>query len=829
MSESGQNNSSKNNINQPKNPNNELVKEGAKKVANTYAGPVGGKAVDLASKTKAGQAAINAMSEKLNNNKALHALQNRKSQSAPQEEKKSGSENALNQLSSKKKTSSLSNLFSNMQNNDTELENVDVEASTQLFNFLKRHWIKLLPVLGYFFLILLLVAIVFAVIAGPIQAVSDFFKGVWNTITGYKTTEEWEIEYNTRLMEVQEKLNQKYGVCIDVNLITATLTVNKEFDEFLKDGQDVVETGGSDTGITGDDYKLMIKQIELLGNMQIKRKAYVLDKTWSVKNPNTNEDIKYCTSPDQTDKIEELITGENIDKRNSNSALSAPVRSSATVREIASNDISAGIFQWFTKRANEEKNFAYYLYRPTYTIKEYDEEGNKLKTPLIECDTSLPTSEKKFAERDIGSLSDMENHIYYWNLMDSFIGDYYSEYLPAGSGIPVEGTERYEKIHKIIENIYLLYEEAGENHTCKTSYQTSINASCPNGITVIGGASAGTYDLEEYVAGVVDDEMYSSFNVEALKALAVAARTYALKYTNFCQKPIIDSSAAQNFDPNYGDWAWEAASATAGEVLTYEGKIFLSEYDSWDCKGSSVCTYTKLPNRETHEVRIGGAFMNLAAGGHGRGMSQIAAADMAASAANTGPGFYKTILQTFYSEGVQISVLNGAGSSLAVANGTKDEKLKYLFPDGLPTSDAEMSNYLQTVSVQLTDVNGIVRTGNLTVHKELADDVANIFAEIEASGFPIKSAACYNWRGMAGNTNTTSHHSYGVACDINPNENYMIRDGVIISGSYWKPGEDPYSIEENGSVVSIFAKYGWVWGGSWKSSKDYMHFSFTGY
>ena len=82
---------------------------------------------------------------------------------------------------------------------------------------------------------------------------------------------------------------------------------------------------------------------------------------------------------------------------------------------------------------------------------------------------------------------------------------------------------------------------------------------------------------------------------------------------------------------------------------------------------------------------------------------------------------------------------------------------------------------------------------------------------------------------MAGNRNTTSQHSYGVACDIKPTQNYMIRNGQVISGSYWKPGKDPYSITSNGIVVTTFAKYGWIWGGSWSSSKDYMHFSFTGY
>ena len=51
----------------------------------------------------------------------------------------------------------------------------------------------------------------------------------------------------------------------------------------------------------------------------------------------------------------------------------------------------------------------------------------------------------------------------------------------------------------------------------------------------------------------------------------------------------------------------------------------------------------------------------------------------------------------------------------------------------------------------------------------------------------------------------------------------------ITCGSYWKPGEDPYSIPAGGDVVRAFAKYGFAWGGdAWTSKRDYMHFSYFG-
>ena len=52
--------------------------------------------------------------------------------------------------------------------------------------------------------------------------------------------------------------------------------------------------------------------------------------------------------------------------------------------------------------------------------------------------------------------------------------------------------------------------------------------------------------------------------------------------------------------------------------------------------------------------------------------------------------------------------------------------------------------------------------------------------------------------------------------------------GVALTGSHWSPGSDPYSIPADSAVVRIFAKYGFSWGGTWNSKKDYMHFSYFG-
>lgn len=133
-----------------------------------------------------------------------------------------------------------------------------------------------------------------------------------------------------------------------------------------------------------------------------------------------------------------------------------------------------------------------------------------------------------------------------------------------------------------------------------------------------------------------------------------------------------------------------------------------------------------------------------------------------------------------------------------------------------------------TVDVWQIDASGNKYTAqiSLTVNKNIADRVELVFKEIYngPEKFPIHSMHSYAWR-----SRYTSEHNQGLAIDINPNQNYMIRDGRIIAGLYWKPYEDPLSITPDGDVVTAFNKYGFAWGGNyWRSSNDYMHFSYLG-
>jgi stage II sporulation protein D len=89
--------------------------------------------------------------------------------------------------------------------------------------------------------------------------------------------------------------------------------------------------------------------------------------------------------------------------------------------------------------------------------------------------------------------------------------------------------------------------------------------------------------LEDYVAGTVRAEASEKWPAEALRALAVAARTYGVfQQTKNLGKPfhVVAGNQDQNFAGRApeGSPAWEAARATTGQVLTWQGKVFPAFY-----------------------------------------------------------------------------------------------------------------------------------------------------------------------------------------------------------------------------------------------------------
>jgi SpoIID/LytB domain protein len=93
----------------------------------------------------------------------------------------------------------------------------------------------------------------------------------------------------------------------------------------------------------------------------------------------------------------------------------------------------------------------------------------------------------------------------------------------------------------------------------------------------------GSYSLEDYVKRIyeVPDSWGSQGGMEALKAQAIAARSYALAYTNNGSGSICTTQQCQVFqpDPKGGNWE-QAVNATAGQVMIQGGNPIKAWFSS---------------------------------------------------------------------------------------------------------------------------------------------------------------------------------------------------------------------------------------------------------
>jgi stage II sporulation protein D len=105
------------------------------------------------------------------------------------------------------------------------------------------------------------------------------------------------------------------------------------------------------------------------------------------------------------------------------------------------------------------------------------------------------------------------------------------------------------------------------------------------GLTVVN-----VVPLEQYLYGVVGKEMSPSWSAEALKAQAVAARTYAISHKNYFKSKgfdMADDTRNQVYAGVNGESPSirQAVDATSGEILTAQGKpieaYFCSSAGGW--------------------------------------------------------------------------------------------------------------------------------------------------------------------------------------------------------------------------------------------------------
>lgn len=154
--------------------------------------------------------------------------------------------------------------------------------------------------------------------------------------------------------------------------------------------------------------------------------------------------------------------------------------------------------------------------------------------------------------------------------------------------VSVDGKHRVKTVNSLditAHGYYITLEGLKRGHTSTPRYRGDMivkpSKTDSKGIRVINEVK-----IEDYLKQVVPSEMPESFGVEALKAQAVAARTYALsdylknRYVRdgFHVKDTTESQVYNNAKEN--DNATKAVEATTGKVLLNGGKPIDAKYFS---------------------------------------------------------------------------------------------------------------------------------------------------------------------------------------------------------------------------------------------------------
>ena len=180
-----------------------------------------------------------------------------------------------------------------------------------------------------------------------------------------------------------------------------------------------------------------------------------------------------------------------------------------------------------------------------------------------------------------------------------------------------------------------------------------------------------------------------------------------------------------------------------------------------------------------------------------------------------------------------------------------DTLFKRIYGKSYKTNCTVPKEELRYLKVLHYNLKGEICLGELVCNKAISNDLIEIFQALYKARYPIErmvlideynaednrsmeanNSSCFNFRLVPG-TRKLSNHSKGLAIDINPLYNPYVKTNkngkIIISPKKGKKYADrkqsfPYKIDKNDLCYKEFIKHGFIWGGAWKSLKDYQHF-----
>lgn len=186
-----------------------------------------------------------------------------------------------------------------------------------------------------------------------------------------------------------------------------------------------------------------------------------------------------------------------------------------------------------------------------------------------------------------------------------------------------------------------------------------------------------------------------------------------------------------------------------------------------------------------------------------------------------------------------------------------DEVYNRIYGRSYVDNDDVALSDLRYLTVLHYDYDHQVQSGEIIVHKDVAENVIDIFKELYAEEYEIEGMRLIDDYWIEGdpaasdsysieNNNTSafcyrvitggdylSNHAYGCAIDLNPLQNpyVLFEDGETYctdcSVQYIdREQDDPHIIREGDICWTIFTEHGFEWGGSWENPIDYQHFEF---
>lgn len=175
-----------------------------------------------------------------------------------------------------------------------------------------------------------------------------------------------------------------------------------------------------------------------------------------------------------------------------------------------------------------------------------------------------------------------------------------------------------------------------------------------------------------------------------------------------------------------------------------------------------------------------------------------------------------------------------------------DNIYEKMIGNSIPDKDFVDKNSLDYLKITYYGFDNKPHIGDMVVSKEVSKEVIEIFKELYENKYPIEKISLIDNYGAddelsmsANNTSSfcyrvvdgskvLSNHSKGLAIDINPLINPMVKNGVVSP----RKGQDYIERNENvkgmitkgDACYNAFTKRGWTWGGEWSNLKDYQHF-----